>query len=327
MKKTIKKRAFISAIAMLIVSAIVLTSSTFAWFSMAKKVEVEAMNLSITSPEGIQLSANATAWTTKLTAAELKGEAVSPYERFNAYEGNTNHLLDTNEYLSPATSALMVSSGFPTWYTGSIDADGMLNITKVTSDTANDSPFVCFDLFVKLAEDKKVMFDSSTVTCATNAETVYAMKMAVINCGQVIEGADIANVKPSSQTTYIAGLGSKNNAVMYEFNALNHTIDSGVENGTADINRNTFNKAGTITPAKATDSSANAVLMPNGSSYAAGIEAQRASKDVDPSGAYFNARAGITKIRVYLYVDGQDCDCANDIAGNDITFNFVLTIA
>ena len=61
MKKTIKKRAFVSAIAMLIVSAIVLTSSTFAWFSMSKQATVDSMDLTVSSPEGIQISANASA--------------------------------------------------------------------------------------------------------------------------------------------------------------------------------------------------------------------------------------------------------------------------
>ena len=52
MKNTLKKRTFISAIAMLVVSAIVLTSSTFAWFSMAKRVEVETMQLIVIKKDG-----------------------------------------------------------------------------------------------------------------------------------------------------------------------------------------------------------------------------------------------------------------------------------
>jgi beta-mannanase len=89
MKKTFKKRAFISAIAMLIVSAIVLTSATYAWFSMAKQVTVDSMELNITSPEGIQISANTTNFTTKLTTANITGtDDTAAGKRFNAYEGN-----------------------------------------------------------------------------------------------------------------------------------------------------------------------------------------------------------------------------------------------
>ena len=71
MKKTIKKRAFISAIAMLIVSAIVLTSSTFAWFSMSKATEVESMNLNITTADGISISANVHKFGTSVTQDDI----------------------------------------------------------------------------------------------------------------------------------------------------------------------------------------------------------------------------------------------------------------
>ena len=98
MKKTLRRRTFISAIAMLIVSAIVLTSSTFAWFSMAKRVEVAEMELNITSPDGVQLSGNTSAFTTMLTMADLKGETTA---RWAAYEGNQNNF---PELLSPSSS-------------------------------------------------------------------------------------------------------------------------------------------------------------------------------------------------------------------------------
>ena len=90
MKKTIKKRAFVSAIAMLIVSAIVLTLSTFAWFSMSKQATVDSMDLTVSSPEGIQISANASAWTANLTIDEIFNTDETTTSRYDAYEGNAN---------------------------------------------------------------------------------------------------------------------------------------------------------------------------------------------------------------------------------------------
>ncbi len=54
-----KKRALISAIAMLVVSAIVLTSATFAWFSMGKKVTVEQFKANVSEADGLLISAYA----------------------------------------------------------------------------------------------------------------------------------------------------------------------------------------------------------------------------------------------------------------------------
>ena len=42
--------------------------------------------------------------------------------------------------------------------------------------------------------------------------------------------------------------------------------------------------------------------------------------------AYFNAKAGINRIRVYLWMEGNDVDCENSVAGATLGFNLVLTI-
>lgn len=32
-------------------------------------------------------------------------------------------------------------------------------------------------------------------------------------------------------------------------------------------------------------------------------------------------KAGITKVRIYMWVEGQDVDCENNASGGDISFN------
>ena len=41
---------------------------------------------------------------------------------------------------------------------------------------------------------------------------------------------------------------------------------------------------------------------------------------------YFNAVAGINRVRVYLWMEGNDVDCENSVAGSTFDFNLVLTI-
>ena len=40
----------------------------------------------------------------------------------------------------------------------------------------------------------------------------------------------------------------------------------------------------------------------------------------------FRLKAGITKMRIYMWVEGQDLDCENNASGTDITFHLELTI-
>ena len=39
----------------------------------------------------------------------------------------------------------------------------------------------------------------------------------------------------------------------------------------------------------------------------------------------FTINAGITKVRIYAWVEGQDVDCENDASGTDVTFNIKFT--
>ena len=56
MKKTMKKSALLSSVAMLIVSAIVLTSATYAWFSSSKKVYVNELEANVKVTTGLLIS-------------------------------------------------------------------------------------------------------------------------------------------------------------------------------------------------------------------------------------------------------------------------------
>ena len=39
----------------------------------------------------------------------------------------------------------------------------------------------------------------------------------------------------------------------------------------------------------------------------------------------FSLKAGITKVRVYIWIEGQDVDCENNSAVGDVDFNFQFT--
>lgn len=307
MKNTLRRRTFISAIAMLVVSAIVLTSSTFAWFSMAKRVEVETMELNITSPDGVQLSANANAFTTMLTLADLKGESTA---RWAAYEGNENNF---PELLVPSSSNMYVASTLPKFYSGSIDDSGKINATAVAADVG--SGYVAFDIFVKVGQDMQVFWNETTVTCTDNEDVTSAMRAALVNCGTVAAKADataIQAVKP--------GNANDNRVVMYEPNSTNHTDASGYEDGATVPDVYLQSAFSNRTP---TGNGKNIMQETQYSTAAFGVRATDTNK---ADNAYFNAKAGINRVRVYLWMEGNDVDCANDVAGATINFNLVLTI-
>ncbi len=306
MKKTFKKRAFISAIAMLIVSAIVLTSATYAWFSMAKRVEVESMELNVTSPEGIQISANTSAFTTKLTVDNIKGtDETAAGKRFNAYTDHINNIPTT---VTPASTSMAASLRLPKWYDGSINDSGRMVSTLVTDEVG--SGFVAFDLFIKVKNGTTIKFGKSTVTCEGNPELPTAMRIALLNCGTVKENADAATIK--------AVLPYDGNArTTYEIDASNHTASATLNGASGIMTTRPLTMASTID----TDGTYSNIVSNTGYlGTLAGTLATSASE------ATINVAAGITRMRVYMWMEGNDVDCANDVAGSTINFNLVLEI-
>lgn len=310
MKKTFKKRAFISAIAMLIVSAIVLTSATYAWFSMAKRVEVESMELNVTSPEGIQISANTSAFTTKLTVANIVGnDDTAAGKRFNAYAGNTNNVPPT---VKPSSTTFITNSTLPTWFDGSINDQGKMDIYAANEDR---SGFVAFDLFVKVKDATTVKFGSSSITCEGNSELPSAMRIALVNCGTVSENADASEI----QSTINIINSNYTKKVIYEVAPYMHTAASKAAGG---IDDTTYVKTkGINTTAKnvTCNSTYNNIIDTYTLDVAATIALTAADAKID-------VLAGITRLRVYMWMEGNDIDCANDIAGSTINCNLVLEI-
>lgn len=299
MKKTFKKRAFISAIAMLIVSAIVLTSATYAWFSMAKRVEVESMELNVTSPEGIQISANTSAFTTKLTVDDIKGESST---RFTAYEGNINNIPET---VKPSSSAFATSGFLPKFFDGSINDQGKMDV-YARDDVG--SGFVAFDLFIKVKAATTVKFGSSTVTCEANPELPTAMRIALVRCGTVAEKADAATIK-SVLPGNAPGL-----KVIYELDASSHTAAA------------TALGASGVMETKGIQSAGLNIATNNPFTNTINGAAINATIATAASAAKIDVNAGITRVRVYMWMEGNDVDCANDVAGATINFNLVLEI-
>ena len=303
MKKTFKKRAFISAIAMLIVSAIVLTSATYAWFSMAKKVEVESMELNVTSPEGIQISANTSAFTTKLTVDNIKGiDETAAGKRFNAYTGNTNNVPET---VKPSSTVFDIGNGFPKWFDGSINDSGTMDIFATDE---YGSGFVAFDIFVKVKSATTVKFGSSKVVCEGNAELPTAMRIALVNCGTVAEKAEASDISAATPKS----------ATIYEVDAANHTATAAAAGASGVLQTRGITRAGT--GVKTSNAYNNIVADTNYSWTMTTVPVTRATD------AKIDVAAGITRMRVYMWMEGNDVDCANDVAGSTLNFNLVLEI-
>lgn len=312
MKKTIKKRAFVSAIAMLIVSAIVLTSSTFAWFSMSKEAKVESMDLTVSSPAGIQISANASAWTASLTLDELFNAKST--SRYKAYDGNTN--------LMPV-DLIPVSTGFRNYNSSTGNADfyklTLNDAGRATSETvnqistnANNCGFVAFDLFFKVAEDTTVYYGTSEFTDNSNSDILTALRVGFQPMGNTTstEAADAIALKTSSAI----------NTIIYEVDSQNRSADS-LANG---------NTTGTVTTnyvySSGVAGNVNSNFVLSGATGTGSYTGKLRLDTASATDKSFSLKAGVSKMRIYIWVEGQDIDCRNSVAGAVLSAALKFTI-
>lgn len=322
MKNTIKKRAFVSAIAMLIVSAIVLTSSTFAWFSMSKEATVDSMDLTVSSPEGIQISANASAWTASLTVDQIfnetldeEGKPVDGASRYAAYYGNNNLYPADLIPVSSAFRAANSASGYANFFKATLNDSGRATSTAVTQakDSQDAAGLIAFDLFFKVAESQTVKFATSTFKDNSNSKILSALRVAFTPLGTVAIGSDAT----TAQALNSFAAGTKN--IVYEVDSVNRSDDAIAANIAAGAKET-----------KALTSTFANVETYGGVVAAAGnintVQGTLVTDKDDASTKAFNLSAGITKVRVYIWVEGQDVDCLNSVAGASLTAALKFTI-
>lgn len=314
MKKTIKKRAFVSAIAMLIVSAIVLTSSTFAWFSMSKQATVDSMDLTVSSPEGIQISANASAWTANLTIDEIFNTDETTDSRYDAYEGNANLYPADFVPVSSSFEYPDTDTGRVNFYKATLDDTGHANVSLVsqTAGNADNAGLIAFDLFFKVANDTTVYFGTSEFKDNSASDVLTALRLGFTPLGNVPIGSTAAEAQ--ALNAFTSGKGN----IVYEVDCMNRSADA-KSLGQTDGKIPTKYIAATSAAGQTTNG-----ILNNTQTH---TTAAKLVTDTDNASVKsFNLKAGVTKMRVFLWVEGNDIDCQNSIAGAAFTAALKFTI-
>lgn len=332
-KKQKRKFDLKSAILILLLLAALLTASTYAWFTANRVVTVSDIDVHIDTKDGLQISANGVDWKSTLTTEDLKA----------GYTGSKNVLPTT---LEPVSTVGDVENGLMKMYYGQVDSasgDYKLYADAIDAETGNttNGKYVAFDIFLKVNNDQ------SNIVLGSNSAVVYnttvnkgkeglqnAARVAFLKEGHsdVVDGTDVSTYltqwgASSFSVTKSAELAATNTYI-WEPNYLSH-------NTTASSVANSYN----ISTAAAVPwfgvnqalAKNNAILLKN---------AMKGNDDTGTASTYFtkitpsyqteatmtdvqNAfalKAGVTKVRIYMWVEGQDVDCEDNVSGSDITF-------
>ena len=288
MKKVkLVKKALLPAVIAVFCSLVALTSVSYAWFTLGNDASIEGMDVNVQAAEGIQISADAKDWKSYLHVNDLNDEAL------------TSNYFPTDDFL-PMSSAGTVVDGKQQMYFGVVGTDGKELTTTLEEENDEKAYFIAFDLYVNLAVGKEFYLDStSNVSLLDGKENKshLAARVSFINLGTATSSDDALNL--SSQV---------GDTIIWEPNSTTHISEV---KQTGKLSYNGVNAEGTIANKDVTDTKLAAVTTfdLNSNDY-----------------RLFYLGAGFTKIRVYIWLEGQDADCLNVISGGGFTVNLAFEI-
>ena len=311
-KKKQKNQAALAAIAMLLISAIVISTATFAWFTLGRSAQVEEVDLKVTKQgEGIAISANASKFTDTISYANLKGTATDDSATTNKNEADYNAISeDFNHFtdrISPASSVFSLNT-LPAFFQGGIDrvAKKMVASEATSADgkTINENAgFYAFDVFIKNggANEVKVKMSESKIIVDADgdtyddkgdanyyADTVKAMRIGFVNCGTV--------------TTAAAATSGSEAAIF------------------ADASSDAANTKALTAAGEYNVADGAYVTTETGSNYNCTVDTGSGDATLTLAGD------SITQVRVYIWMEGQDANCTDNLMSQYIKANVVFSI-
>ena len=292
----LRKKALVPAVAMVVASVIALSGVTYAWFTTGNTATVSDLNVNVQTANGIQVSLDAASWKSNLTATDIKNAITDAI----AY-GTRSIQLPLGEVLPVSSAGTIDSNGKMEMFFGNYDGDGKLFSTKETETLGTEGNFVAFDLFFKSSMAQEMTIAQSEVKAIAltdeafdNVGTETAVRVAFLDLGSDADASKARGLK-----------GNGGTAVIWEPNATKRAPGS---EGEADKK---LPYDGFVKEFEDVEASADNV---------------KAVSTLGADEIVINLETGINKVRVYIWLEGQDVDCINNISFGDFATKLVFAV-
>lgn len=327
--KNKKKLNLRSSLLVLLLIAILLIASTYAWFTANTVVTISTLNVHVEAKGGLQISADGINWKTVLS-----NEDIAP-DTLTTYAGNENQIPTT---LEPVSTTGNVTDGKMDMFYGVVTAaaaaddaagiklgDFTLTTSKQVDTKGTTGKYIVFDAFLKVDKDQTL---SLTKNSDVKADTAKSEDRGLKNAARVAFVPSTSVAADGAETTTIQSLVPDGKACIWEPNDDVHT--AAAVSAASSIYGLTTSTTGAAplsyygvkaeiakpVPLNSKDSASFAEVTPS-------IQTKEAN---DAINKVCDLKKGITKVRIYMWVDGQDVDCENNASGSDITYDVQFSI-
>ena len=347
-----KKATLRSAILLLLLIAILLISSTYAWFIANQTVTVSTIDVNIAAKNGLQISTDGTTWKTIITNADITAGWTGT---------STSSLNQLPASMEPVSTIGEIdsSTGYMKMYYGTVAANGSTGIYELTASAAGESAsnnkFVAFDIFLRV--------DTASNLYLTNLSTVTPKSTTSIVNGNEVTTTNDTGIKNAARVAFCVEGTVPSGSTIDQMSAEKGAVSHGESGSTVYIWEPNYDAHTAAAVANANDSYSITTLTSGtgntrqkyfGIKDAIGTAipiSQTYTYDVsgtatDPSSTYFeevvpdyattvgqtaytpvfSLPAGITKVRVYMWIEGQDVDCENVASGANLLYNLQFSL-
>ena len=330
MKNKRNKKGFRSLVLLLFLTIIMFGTSTYAWFTANRVITINSLDVHVEASNGIQVSTDAATWKSVITNADIKA----------GYVGHANQVPATITAVS--TDGKPTSSGRLNMFSSIVGNDsvtGDYNIKTIleTDTPGEDGKYIVFDLFVRVDQTQTIYFTPDTDVTKIGTEDrglKNAARVAFVNLGRTSSS--------SSATDMIAlNAGTSSSVILWEPNADSHTSmvvssvapDMGITLTETSAGSGVYSPVPYrgITSAISDPESLRGIVNGSitekaGTTYTTEVTPTIVTNEgKNDYQEFMELTAGVTKFRVYMWLEGQDVDCENGATGSDISFKVSLS--
>jgi len=317
---------------LLFMTGTMLVTSTYAWFTSNETVRVDTITVNVEAQGGIQLSADGTNWKTILLTTDLTSVHGTTY---------TSSVNQLPSKLEPVSTGLNVTAaGKLEMFYGTVvantDGDFILTAEQSVETESNGATstgkFVAFDLFFKSDTSTNLYLTGDSDVTTEDAQDKgikNASRVAFVVLGNTTASDTVANIQAlgttgaSSSPVYMW----EPNYDVHTANAVSHARDTyaitTTQTGASRISYDGviagITSTNNVKLAQANATTFNSLFKSVTPTYTT-VEGNSASTQI------FSLQAGVTKVRVYMWVEGQDVDCENTASGGNINYDLVFSI-
>ena len=322
-KKEEKNKKLVFLIILLLLLIVLFTSVTYAWFSSNKRATIDTMDINVATVAGIQVSVDGINWKNEVS----KEEIINAYK---TYPRATNQLPDTLAGCS--TDGGVSPDGLNVYY-GVIrkhDEDYYLTAEKQTEincvgdEECEGKHYIAFDLFFLVTSPQTLVITPQSSVLNRNAIDDGGQNSARV--GFVVLG----NISDTASGVPAQNLKNATSSVIWEPNYDVHT-KYGVRNAASVYGITTTETGGARLPYRGINQNIYGLGVPinrtDSSPYFSPVNPKVATTQTFVSDQQLiTISKGITKMRIYLWLEGQDVDLENNAANGRLQFNLEIAV-